>query len=128
MLEDLTMASNNFASNQTGQGSGITKPKKMSVIDLVTAQKDMAEKQKDNPGTLPYPLDTTVLDCLADSWLKLEDVISTIKMTTNSPLITSDEEKKKAVREMYKKIRYAQKIIKSCGDNLDDLLPNQKDL
>ena len=98
VLEDLTMASNNYPGGQTGQGSGMTKPKKMSIIDLITTQKDMVDKQENNPGTLPYPMETTVMDSLADAYLKLEDVINTIKQTVNNPLITSDEDKKDAVK------------------------------
>lgn len=122
VLEDLTMASNNFAGTQTGQGSGMSRPKKMSVIDLITAQKDMEDKQKNN-GTLPYPLDTTVIDCLANAWMQIEDVINTIKQTQNNPLITADEDNVESVKQLYKKCRYVQKAIQSCGDNLDDLLP-----
>lgn len=68
-------------------------------------------------------MDTTVMESLADAFLRLEDVISTIKQTVNNPLITSDDDKKDAVKSMYKKVRYCQKIIKSCGDDLDDLSP-----
>lgn len=123
VLEDLTMASNNFAGSQTGQGSGMSRPKKMSVIDLISMQKDVADKQKNGNGTLPYPLDTTVLDCLASAWMQIEDVVNVIKQTQNNPLITSDEENVESVKQLYKKCRYAQKVIQSCGDNLDELLP-----
>lgn len=123
VLEDLTMGSNNFAGGQVGQGSGMSRPKKMSVIDLISMQKDTEEKHKQT-GALPYPLDTTVLDRLADSWMCIEDVINTIKQTVNNPLITSDKEKKQAVKQLYKKCKYIQKAIQSCGDDLDDLLPN----
>lgn len=124
ILEDLTMASNNFAGSQTGQGSGMSRPKKMSVIDLITAQKDLESKQRANVGTLPYPLDTTVMDRLADAWMQLEDVVNVIKQTVNSPLITSDKQHRQSVKQLYKKCRYAQKTIQSCGDDLDQLLPD----
>ena len=120
ILEDLTMGSNNFPGSQTGQGSGMSRPKKMSVIDLISMQKDTEKKIKAN-GTLPYPLDTSVLERLANTWMSIEDIINIIKQTVNNPLITSDEDKKSATKELYKKCRYAQKIIQSCGDNLDEL-------
>jgi hypothetical protein len=125
LAEDLTMASNNFMGNQTGQGSGVTRPKKMSIMDLLKAQDDLKKRQDDAPGVLPYPVNTSVLDKFADAYHSINDVKNILKQTINNPIISTDKTNKKAVTQMYKKCNKVQELIELCGEDLDILLPRQ---
>lgn len=129
MINETNLASNNFMGNGSGAGpssAGMTKPKKMSIIDLVKAQDDLIKKQDDMPGTLPYPLDHSVLDKFAEAYFAIDSVKTLIRQTVNNPLITGNKENKKAVKSMYSKCTKLQKLIELCGNDLDDLLPEQE--
>jgi len=125
LAEDLTMASNNFLGGNGG--SGITKPKKMSIMDLLKAQDDIKQRQDDAPGVLPYPVNTSVLDKFADAYQSINDIKNILKQTVNNPIISTNKVSKKAVTQMYKKCNKVQELIESCGDDLDHLLPQQND-
>lgn len=126
--EDANLASNNFMGSGSGSGpsaSGMTKPKKMSIIDLIKAQDDMVDKQDKAPGTLPYPLNSSVLDKFAEAYFAIDAIKGLIRQTVNNPLITSNKDNKKAVKSMYSKCTKLQKLIELCGNDLEDLLPDQ---
>lgn len=123
IAEDLTMASNNFAGSQTGQGSGMSKPKKMSIPDLLNSQKDLKKRQDSQPGTLPYPVTTSVMDMFTAAYSSINDVKAILKQTVNNPVISTDDDNKEAVVSMFNKCRKIQELIKRCGDDLDKLLP-----
>lgn len=124
LAEDLTMASNNFMGTQTGQGNGVTRPKKMSIMDLLKSQDDVKERQKQAPGSLPYPVSTSTLDKFADAYHAINDIKSILKQTANNPMISTDENRKKAVTKMFKKCNMIQRLIELCGEDLDALAPD----
>ena len=129
MISETNLASNNFMGNGSGSGpsaGGMTKPKKMSILDLVKTQDDLIKKQDDMPGTLPYPLDHSALDKFAEAYFAIDSIKTLIRQTVNNPLITGDKENKKAVKSMYEKCSKIQKIIELCGNDLDALLPEQE--
>ena len=78
------------------------------------------------PGALPYPLDHSVLDKFAEAYFAIDSVKTLIRQTVNNPLITGNKENKKAVKSMYSKCTKLQKLIELCGNDLDDLLPEQE--
>jgi hypothetical protein len=121
LAEDATMASNNFMGSQTGQGSGVTRPKKMSIMDLLKSQDDIKERQKQAPGQLPYPVSTSVLDKFAEAYHAINDIKSIIKQTAQNPIISTDDDNKKAVAKMFDKCNKIQQAIESCGEDLDEL-------
>ena len=123
LAEDLTMgsASQNFIGGQVGQGSGQVIPRKMSIMDLVNTQKDLKDKSRNSPGTLPYPVNSSTLDQFAAAYFSIQDVKNTLKQTVNNPLIASDDVKKKAINDMYIKCEKLQKLIELCGNDLDKL-------
>lgn len=123
IAEDLTMASNNFAGSQVGQGNGMSKPKKMSIPDLLKSQEDTKDKQNNNPGTLPYPVTTSVMDMFLAAFQSINDVKGVLKQTVNNPIIATDKGNREAVKQMYEKCNKIQSLIKSCGGDLDNLLP-----
>jgi len=123
LTEDLTMGSNNFAGSDVGQGNGISKPKKMSIPDLLKGQDDLKDRQNANPGSLPYPISTSMLDSFANSYRDINDIKSTLKQTVNNPVISTDETNRKAVKRLFAKCNKIQEIIESCGDELDALQP-----
>ncbi len=127
LTEDLTMASNNFISSQTGQGSGVSKPRKMSIMDLLKSQDDLVKRQDQQPGQLPYPVSTSVLDKFSDAFLAINDIKNILKQTVNNPLISTNKTKKKAVTAMWEKCNKLQKLIELAGNDLDKLLPAQND-
>ena len=123
MTEDLTMGSNNFAGSDVGQGNGISKPKKMSIPDLLKGQDDLKDRQNAQPGSLPYPISTSMLDSFANSYRAINDIKSTLKQTVNNPVISTDDNNRKAVKRLFAKCNKIQEMIESCGDELDALLP-----
>jgi hypothetical protein len=123
LAEDATMASNNFMGSQTGQGNGVTRPKKMSIMDLLKSQDDLKERQKESPGSLPYPVSTSVLDKFAEAYHAVNDIKSILKQTAQNPIISTDKKHKKAVSQMFDKCNKIQKMIELCGGDLDDLIP-----
>lgn len=125
LTEDLTLGSNNFmGGGSSGNGPGqAAKPRKMSVIDMVKAQNMLKDKEEKNPGALPYPLSTSVMDKFAEAYFAIETIKQTLHQTVNNPLISKDEDNKKAVNKMYDKCRKLQQLIELCGNDLDDLLP-----
>jgi len=125
LAEDMTMggASQNFAGGQVGQGSGQSKPKAMSIMDLIQAQEDLKDKQNNAPGNLPYPVSHSTLQSFASAYFAIQDVKNTLRRTVDNPLISSDEDKKKAVMKMYDKCVKLQQLIELCGNDLDALTP-----
>lgn len=121
LTEDLTLGSNN--SMGSGGNSGASKPKRMSIIDLVKAQEMMIDQQDKQPGLLPYPLSTSVLEKFAEAFFAIESVKQILKQTANNPLISDDEDNREAVKKMYKKCRQLQQLIELCGNDLDTLIP-----
>ena len=111
LTEDLTMGSNNFAGSDVGQGNGISKPKKMSIPDLLKGQDDLKDRQNANPGSLPYPISTSMLDSFANSYRDINDIKSTLKQTVNNPVISTDETNRKAVKRLFAKCNKIQEII-----------------
>ena len=123
LTEDLTLGSNNYMGS-SGGNSGATKPKRMSILDMIKAQEKMVDQQNHQPGVLPYPLSTGVLEKFSEAYFAIESIKQLLKQTSNNPLISDVKENKEAVIKMHDKCKKLQHLIELCGNDLDTLTPS----
>jgi len=121
LLEDASLGSNN-AMGVGGSGMNL-KPQKVTFMDLFDHYKKQKHDEDDGkaPGLKPYPTDTTVLEAIADSYIKLQDAKSGMLTAAKNPIIKDNKKALQAAGGVYKKLEKAQKIILSLQADLDDL-------
>lgn len=121
LYEDATLGSNN-AMGVGGTGMNL-KPQKVTFMDLFDHYKKQKSEQDEGkaPTLKPYPTDTTVLEAIADSYVKLQDAKSGMLEAAKNPVIKDNKPALKAAAGVYKKLEKAQKIILSLQSDLDDL-------
>ena len=117
LVEDTMQSSQNFL----GTDNRELKPRKVSIVDLITQYNKLNQDMEKAPNILPAPLNNGIVDHIGDTVTSLESVRMALAEVVENPLIRDNEDSREVVGNMLDKIELIKKGIVSLADDLDDL-------
>tara|TARA_Y100000310_G_C20249711_1_gene608517 strand:- start:94 stop:516 length:423 start_codon:yes stop_codon:yes gene_type:complete len=120
LFEDLTVASNNALG--VGDPSGMNlKPKKVSLFDLVKQAGEWEKEITKAPNRLPFPLSDGVSDDLSELYIAAADIQNKVAQAAKSSIISDNENAKKQVKKVYKRLSIIKAQVKKIVNDIDDM-------